>query len=69
MYSDVADFTERLKLMSFKGNLKDNALANLASLTKSALEAAAYPLNNNQLGVTLYAVNTLLKEKHRRQII
>ena len=69
MYSDVADFTERLKLMSFKGSLKDNALLNLASLTKAALEAAAYPLNNNQLGVTLYAVNTLLKEKHRRQII
>ena len=47
VYSDVADFTERLKLMSFKGNLKDNALTNLASLTKAALEAAAYPLNNN----------------------
>ena len=62
MYSDVADFTERLKLMSFRGSLKDNALLNLASLTKAALEAAAYPLNNNQLGVTLYAVNTLLKE-------
>ena len=62
MYSDVADFTERLKLMSFKGSLKDNALLNLASLTKAALEAAAYPLNNNQLGVTLYAVNTLLED-------
>ena len=66
-FRDVESYRERLMQMGFEW-LEDADLEMRAQLTKAAMQAVQYPVNSNQLGVTMYAAYSL-ERKLNRQIL
>jgi len=67
-YRDIDHFKAKMAQLMYRHQMNSSALDMEAAQIRDVCHEAGVPLNNNQLGITLFAAHRLTKEHVRRQI-